>query len=117
MARVSTKLERETEGKLLEYCEALGILCEKLKKASESGWPDRTLLYKGHVMFMELKKQGEHPTPLQKHVMWELTKRGFDARWSDDLETLKLIVTAWKHYVDDTICEMDKVRRANSGKR
>lgn len=99
-AHVSIKLEREVEKNFLGFCEALGILCKKLRLASESGWPDRTLLYKGQVMFMELKRKGETPTPLQLYTLGILEGRGFEARWSNDWEHMKLIVIAWRRYVD-----------------
>jgi len=97
-------LERRVESQFVEYCTALGIKCLKLKLASESSWPDRTLLYKGQVMFMELKRAGEKPTPLQQYTLDELMTTGFHARWSNDYEQMKLIVLAWRKYVDDDLC-------------
>lgn len=93
-------LERDVEAKFLSFCYELGIKCRKLRLASESGWPDRTLLYKGHVMFMELKRSGERPTALQMYTLDELKKDGFDARWSNDFEHMKLIVLSWAKHVD-----------------
>lgn len=97
---MSTRLERHVEADFKEYCKELGIVCKKLKLAGESSWPDRTLLYRGHVMFLELKRSGEKPEPLQLHTLNLLTKMGFEARWSSDLEHMKLIVLAWKQHVD-----------------
>lgn len=93
--------ERYIETKFLSFCESLGIACKKLKLASEAGWPDRTLLYQGRVMFLELKRTGENPTPMQLFVLDSLTQMGFEARWSNDFEQMKLIVLAWKQHVDD----------------
>jgi hypothetical protein len=97
---VRTKLERSVEQDVLQYCRELGIICCKLKLASESGWPDRSLFYRGHAMFLELKRKGERPTPLQLYTLDVLEKAGFDARWSDDLEQMKLIILGWKRHVD-----------------
>ena len=105
------RLEREVETDFVEFCKQLKIVCKKLKMASESSWPDRTLLYRGFVMFMELKKRGEKPTDLQMYTLNLLTTMGFEARWSNDLEQMKLIVIAWKQYVDDTIKSLDDLRK------
>jgi len=98
---MKTKLERTTEKSFTQFCVSLGIACPKLRLATESAWPDRTLLYKGQAMFLELKRGGERPTPLQMHQLDTLTRFGFNARWSDDFEQMKAIVLAWKQYVDD----------------
>lgn len=99
---MSTSLERDTERKLISLCKSLKIRCEKLKLASKSGWPDRTLLYKGHVMFLELKRNKETPEPLQEYTLAQLRAEGFDARWADDWEQIQVRIIAWKHYVDST---------------
>lgn len=96
-------LERRIESQFIEYCSSLSIKCLKLKLASESSWPDRTLLYKGQVMFMELKRSGERPTPLQQYTLDQLAAEGFHARWSSDIEQMKLIVLAWRKYVDENL--------------
>ena len=98
--RVLTKYERETERATLAFCTALGIQFKKLKPEGESGWPDRTLLYRGHVMFLELKRMGEKPEPLQQFVLDQLVKYGFEAKHASDFEHIKLIILAWKAYVD-----------------
>ena len=96
-------LECDVERQFLEYCKELEIKCPKLKLASESSWPDRTLLYRGQVMFLELKKPGEKPTPLQQYTLDNLTAAGFYARWSDNLIQMKLLVLDWRRHVDENI--------------
>lgn len=110
MTQADRPVERHIETMFVAFCEQLGIRCEKLKLASMSSWPDRTLLYKGQVMFMELKRRGEKPTPLQEHTLNRLRAAGFEARWSDDYEQMKLIVLAWKNHVDILHGTADQVR-------
>lgn len=93
-------LERKVEEKFRDFCIANRIECQKLALVNGSGWPDRTLLYRGHVMFLELKRKGEKPKPLQMFVLERLTKNGFKAGWSDDLEDMIATVTEWRNYVD-----------------
>ena len=93
-------LEREWEVEFVSFCHELGIMCEKLKPFTKNAWPDRTLLYRGNVMFVELKKDGEKPTPLQHYVMGLLSLQGFFAIWADNLVEAKQLVTLWKNHVD-----------------
>lgn len=104
------RLEKYVESDFMIFCASLSIVCKKLKLASESSWPDRTLLYRGYVMFMELKRRGEQPTPLQLFTLSQLANMGFEARWSNDFEQMKLIVLAWKQYVDRTILLLDSAK-------
>lgn len=94
---MSTKLESDLEHQFKFFCHSLGIRCEKLKLASEAGWPDRTLLYQGRVMFVELKRKGERPTPLQEYVLMKLQHAGFEACWTDDLQDAKGIIISWRN--------------------
>lgn len=94
-------LESKLEIDVVEFCNSQKILCEKLKLASQSGWPDRTLMYKGSVMFLELKKQGEKPKPLQAYTMERLMLRGFRAQWADNYELATKLIKDWKSYVDN----------------
>lgn len=94
--------ESDLETKFLEFCESLGIMCEKLIPFAKKGWPDRTLMYKGSCMFMELKKEGEKPDPIQYYWLTCLQSAGFVAVWADNLEDAKLHVTKWKRHVDDS---------------
>ena len=93
-------LESKIEADVQAYCKKNGVMCEKLRLASESGWPDRTLLYKGRVKFLELKKQGEKPVPLQAFIMERLTMRGFPAFWADKTELAITIIKGWMDHVD-----------------
>ena len=97
---VLTKYERETERDTIAFCHSLGMRCKKLKPEGESGWPDRTLMYRGQVMFLELKRVGLKPEPLQRYVLNELVNNGFEAKHASNFEHIKLIILAWKAYVD-----------------
>lgn len=93
-------LEKHDEYTILSYCNSLDIRCLKLRLASESSWPDRTLLYKGRMMFLEFKRKGEKPTPLQQYTLDRLTDNGFKALWVDDVQIAKVIIYEWKLHAD-----------------
>ena len=65
-------LERDIEKTVGAACQRMGVAFHKLKLASGAGWPDRTLLYRGRVMFMELKGVGGRLTPLQEFTLGKL---------------------------------------------
>lgn len=60
-------LESAVERKCVEYAAKKGILSIKIKGLA--GWPDRLFFIKdGTVFFVEFKRPGEAPRPLQVHV-------------------------------------------------
>lgn len=93
-------LESDLEYDVVLFCKSKDIRCEKLKLASKSGWPDRTLLYKGCVIFLELKRPKEKPTPLQQYTLDMLAKEGFQAYVVDSLDQAESIINDWKEYVN-----------------
>jgi len=97
-----SELESSIEAKVIRFCIDHGIRCTKLRLASESAWPDRTLLYKGRVMFLELKRKGEKPTAIQLYVLNRLAMDGFQADWADNLHDAIRFINDWKEYVDSS---------------
>jgi hypothetical protein len=51
-------------------------------------------------MFLELKRPGERPSPLQQYVLDGLTRKGFHARWADNADKATHIIHNWKKHVD-----------------
>lgn len=99
-------LERHVEIPACAFAEALGIKAKKLKLASEASWPDRTFMYRGHVMFIEFKRPGELPTPLQQYTINDLTKSDFEVKVCSDLEHAKLVIIAWRNHVDQQLARL-----------
>lgn len=91
---MKTKLrEKDIEKKVVAYCKAKNVLCYKWTSPSNRGVPDRILIgQKGNIAFLELKRPGEEPTPLQKHVLQKLYDRKCYAGWADTVEkSLKFV--------------------------
>lgn len=67
MSTVSVNpLEREIEKKVCKYAESKGIWQRKIISPSHNGLPDRIfMLPSGTVFFIEFKRKGEKPTPMQ----------------------------------------------------
>ena len=61
------------------------------------GFPDRLMLLPGaKVMFIEFKKVGAEPEPLQDKWLRKLRKLGFRAEWCDNS-------VAFDHWLDEAL--------------
>lgn len=77
--------EKEIEARLKREVEKMGGWCLKFISPGRSGVPDRLLLFPGGKMvFVELKRWGEKPRPLQERVMGRLRNLGFEVWVLDD---------------------------------
>ena len=71
------KRERDTEKWLREKIQQLGGVAMKFTSPGNDGVPDRiAILPGGQVWFIELKKDGEKPTAVQKWQLEQLRKMG-----------------------------------------
>ena len=70
--------EREIERKLVSAVKSRGGICPKFVSPGFAGMPDRVvLLPHGKIGFVEVKRPGEQPRPLQKARHKILRKLGF----------------------------------------
>ena len=82
-------LERQIEKRLRERAKAAGGMAIKWVAPSFSGVPDRIVfLPGGRIIFAELKRPGQRPTPLQSRIHQMLTDLGADVRVVDSLEAV-----------------------------
>ena len=80
--------ERDVEKQLVDEVKKRGGLCEKWVSGSV-GWPDRiVILSDGKVGFVEVKKPGEKPRPIQAHRHKQLKKLGMEVYVLDDPEKI-----------------------------
>lgn len=86
--------ESAIESALVRRAKELGIYTAKFTSPSRRGVPDRIFIYKGVVLFLELKAPGEKPTKLQMHEMQELDKQGATVTWTDSLYVGKELLRA-----------------------
>ncbi len=93
--------ESELEKKVVAYCRVKGMLCYKFSSPARRGVPDRLILYKGRVLFLELKREREKPTKLQLREIALLEATGFKAQWADNFISAKREI--------DKLRELDEV--------
>lgn len=87
-------LEKKIEKDLGEYAvKKKGCLYYKFTSPANRGVPDRVIISpKGRVLFLELKRKGKVPTSLQAVNILNITERGADARWTDNLAEAKQFI-------------------------
>lgn len=94
--RKPKKRERSVENYLKERIESIGGKCYKFVSPGTDGMPDRIVIYKGTVVFIETKRPGGKPRALQKERIEELRALGvsaFSINALDQVEQLILRLT------------------------
>lgn len=78
--------ESTIESAIVRYARRQGIRCVKLNGMHDRGKADQMMLYRGRVMFMEMKRPGGKPTALQLKWQRELTADGFTSLIIDNIK-------------------------------
>ena len=86
--------EKELERKLIKAVKAMGGICLKFTSLGFDGMPDRILLLPhGKLAFVEVKRHGKLPTPLQLSRHGKLREFGFKVYVLDSIDGIQQIVT------------------------
>ena len=86
--------EKQTEQKLVSAVKKLGGIAPKFMSPGLDGMPDRlVLLPTGIIAFVEVKRYGEKPRPLQEARHELLRRVGFDVYILDDGEHIPGLLT------------------------
>lgn len=72
------QLESAVQSSLIKKFEKQGYLVVKLILTNKSGIPDLLLLKNGKASFVEVKRHGQKPRPLQQFRIKELQNQGFE---------------------------------------
>ena len=80
-------IERDIERTLIRAVRKSGGVCLKWVSPGWDGAPDRICLWPGgRIRFVELKRPGEKPRPLQVRRAQQLRELGFEVEVIDSLE-------------------------------
>lgn len=83
--RKRAEKESSIEGRVVRWAVSQGIMHRKMDGLGHKGWPDHLfLLPNGIAAFIEFKRPGEEPTPLQYKYLRKLTDRRQHVAWTDD---------------------------------
>lgn len=86
------KPENEIESYLVERAEKLGAFVRKLQWVSRRGAPDRMIIYRGRVIFVECKAPGEDLDPHQDREMKRMMQHSAEVYTVDTCKKCDLII-------------------------
>jgi hypothetical protein len=94
-------LERSIEQYFKTLCERAGALTYKFTSPSNRSVPDRIVIFQGQVAFVELKRPGQRPTPLQSHTHQKMRAQGARVIVIDSREYAERWVRGFTHAITD----------------
>ena len=83
-------IESSIQTKISEKLKKHGWFVTKLIQTSTNGIPDLMAIKNGEVIFLEIKKPGEEPSPLQEYMIASLNKAGVLAMSADKIEDIEI---------------------------
>lgn len=86
------EIEKDVEAYLKRKVTARGGLCMKFVSPGLSGVPDRIVVLNGQIVFVEMKKPGGRPRPLQVRVINLLRNQGCQVEVIDTKEQVERLV-------------------------
>lgn len=78
--------EADIERRVVKYCQRESLLIYKWSSPAHRGVPDRIIVGRGKVMFLELKQAGKKPTALQLREIARIRDAGGWATWADNAD-------------------------------
>ena len=86
-------LEKQIEKTVCDYAKLKGFLVYKFSSPAHRGVPDRMFItQEGHVFFIEFKRKGNKPTPIQEREIKKLIDHGVKAFVVDDVDSGKKLI-------------------------
>ncbi|GHU68101.1 hypothetical protein FACS1894184_09290 [Clostridia bacterium] len=86
-------LEKDLERRLVDAIKKMGGLCLKFVSPGNDGMPDRIVLFEGgKVGFVEVKRHGQRPRPLQLYRLSILQDLGLKVYVLDDPAQIENII-------------------------
>jgi hypothetical protein len=82
-------LESKLQSKMIKLAEENGWYVLKLLSTNKPGIPDLYMYREGRTVFVEVKREGGKPRPLQEYRMKELKEIGVEALVCDSIEKFK----------------------------
>jgi hypothetical protein len=97
--KTTPPLEKDIEAAVCKYARERGCLVYKFTSPSQRAVPDRLfVLPYGGMVFLEFKRPGQKPTPLQQRELLKLQDQGVRAAWCDSIQQ-------GKHWLNNRIAE------------
>lgn len=87
-----TEVESDLESDISDFAKIRGWFECKFISPALRGVTDRLFIRRGRVIFLEVKKLGEEPTPQQLFRHREMRSFGAEVFWVDNLEDARRIL-------------------------
>jgi hypothetical protein len=88
--------ERSLTDRILSYLNGLGVGVKAVKfhgdEYTEVGTPDILCIAYGTPIWIEVKRKGEEPTPIQYARLRQWKRAGAIVTWVDDLQSVKRLI-------------------------
>jgi Holliday junction resolvase len=81
---MSKKLESEVQSDIVKRYKSEGYMVVKIMLCNVSGFPDLMALKDGKATFIEVKRKGGKPRPLQTFIHDMLREKGFEVLVLDE---------------------------------
>lgn len=85
--------ESYIQSQIIVKLESWGWMVVKLIQTNTNGIPDLMAMKDGKTVFIEVKREGEQPAPLQKHRLNQINAKGILAFWADKTEDVNFLKT------------------------
>lgn len=90
-----TTRESDVERHVVEYARKHGFWCRKFTSPHRRSVPDYIMAKNGIVFWIEFKRPGEKPTPLQAKEHAEMRAHGLDVYVVDSREAGRQLIDRW----------------------
>lgn len=85
--------ESYIQSQIIVKLESWGWMVVKLIQTNTNGIPDLMAMKDGKTIFIEVKREGEQPAPLQKHRLNQINLHGILAFWVNNAEDINFLKT------------------------
>ena len=85
--------ESAIQSMIIKQLDSWGWMVVKLIQTNTNGIPDLMAMRNGKVVFIEVKRKGEEPEPLQKHRLNQINEKGILAFWVDAVDQVNFLKT------------------------
>jgi hypothetical protein len=103
-----SKLEKEVESRVYQWCKRNGVLFIKFTPMGSRGWPDRICIFPGGLhVWLELKRKGKTLRKLQEYRAELLENQGAITMWADDAKACIEELQACLDDAKEVMNEMD----------
>ena len=96
-------LESDVQEEVTSFAESIDLVSVRINVVGRKGWPDYAYGYEGRMCFVEFKKLGETPEPLQLFVHDRLRAHGFSVFVVDNADQGVALLTNWKRQINESI--------------